>query len=194
VHVPTVFKRPTDTDDCFERIDIIAIEPIEHTPGVSDAHEIAPEPADGAAVSPGPACVTKYVEAAPVIVSVRVAGDTVVVVVVAAGAEGGGLTTVTAVASVATAGPSRPLAIAMSANVANQYGWYQISGLAVARKAAAVSFADGAGLGSGSGLAVAVATGSVIQGAVVRAVASAKSDVVTVAVAINRPHGASDVS
>lgn len=100
----------------------------------------------------------------------------------------------TALDTVATAGPSRPLAIAMSANVANQYGWYQISGLAVATKANSVSFADGAGLGSGSGLAVAVATGSVIQGAVVRAVASAKSNVVTVAVAINRPHGASDVS
>lgn len=100
----------------------------------------------------------------------------------------------TALDTVATAGPSRPLAVAMSANVANQYGWYQISGMAVATKADTVSFADGAGLGSASGLAVAVATGSVIQGAVVRTVASAKTGVVTVAIAINRPHGASDVS
>ena len=100
----------------------------------------------------------------------------------------------TALDTAAVTGPSRPLAVAMSANVASQYGWYQISGLAVATKANSVSFADGAGLGSGSGLAVAVATGTVIQGAVVRTVASAKSDVTTVKIAINRPHGPSDVS
>jgi hypothetical protein len=100
----------------------------------------------------------------------------------------------TALDTSATAGPSRPLAVAMSANVANAYGWYQISGLAVATKANSVSFADGAGLGAGSGLAVAVATGSVIQGAIVRTVASAKSNVTTVAIAINRPHDPSDVS
>jgi hypothetical protein len=84
--VPTVFKRPTDTDDCFDKIDIIATEPIEHTSGVSDDHEIAPPPADGAAVSPGPTCVTKYDDAAPVIDNVRVVGATVVV-----GAAGGGV-------------------------------------------------------------------------------------------------------
>jgi hypothetical protein len=100
----------------------------------------------------------------------------------------------TALDTSATAGPSRPLAVAMSANVASQYGWYQISGLAVATKANTVSFADGAGLGAASGLAVAVATGTVIQGAIVRTVASAKSDVTTVAIAINRPHDPSDVS
>ena len=100
----------------------------------------------------------------------------------------------TALDTTSTAGPSRPLAVAMSANVANQYGWYQISGLAVAVKANTVSFADGAGLGAGSGLAVAVATGSVIQSAIVRAVASAKSDVTSVKIAINRPHDPSDVS
>ena len=94
----------------------------------------------------------------------------------------------------AVSGPSRPLAVSMSANVASQYGWYQISGLAVATKANTVSFADGAGLGAAAGLAVAVATGTVIQGAVVRAVASAKSDVTSVKIAINRPHGPSDVS
>jgi len=94
----------------------------------------------------------------------------------------------------AVSGPSRPLAVSMSANVASQYGWYQISGLAVATKANTVSFADGAGLGAAAGLAVAVATGTVIQSAVVRTVASAKSDVTTVAIAINRPHDPSDVS
>lgn len=83
--VPTVFRRPTDTDDCFDKIDIIATEPIEHTPGVSDDHEIAPPPADGAAVNPGPACVTKYDDAAPVIDNVRVVDGMVVVVVGTAG-------------------------------------------------------------------------------------------------------------
>lgn len=100
----------------------------------------------------------------------------------------------TALDTTATAGPSRPLAVSMSANVASQYGWYQIAGLAVATKADTVSFADGAGVAAGSGLAVAVATGSVIQGAIVRTVASAKTGVVTVAIAINRPHDPSDVS
>lgn len=100
----------------------------------------------------------------------------------------------TALDTSAVAGPSRPLAVAMSPCVADEFGWYQISGLAVAAKSNAVSFADGAGLGAGSGLAVAVATGTVIQGAVVRAVASAKSNVTTVAIAINRPHDPSDVS
>lgn len=100
----------------------------------------------------------------------------------------------TALDTAAVTGPSRPLAVAMSVNVGSSYGWYQISGLATAVKANTVSFADGAGLGSASGLAVAVATGTVIQGAVVRAVASAKSDVTSVLIAINRPHGPSDVS
>lgn len=100
----------------------------------------------------------------------------------------------TALDTSAVTGPARPVAVAMSACVASEYGWYQISGLAVAKKAAAVSFADGAGLAAGSGLAVAVATGTILQGAVVRAVASAKSDVTTVAIAINRPHDPTDVS
>lgn len=100
----------------------------------------------------------------------------------------------TALDTSAVGGPTRPLAIAMSASVADEYGWYQISGMATAAKANTVSFADGAGLGAGSGLAVAVATGTIVQGAVVRAVASAKSDVTTVLVAINRPHDPSDVS
>jgi hypothetical protein len=100
----------------------------------------------------------------------------------------------TALDTAAVAGPSRPLAVAMSACVTGSFGWYQISGMAVAVKSNAVSFADGVGIGSASGLAVAVATGTVIQGAVVRAVASAKSDVTSVRIAISRPHGPSDVS
>lgn len=89
----------------------------------------------------------------------------------------------------------RPIAVAMSANTASTtFGWYQISGLAVVVKANTVSFAKAAGLAAGSGLAVAVATGSIINGAMVAAVASAKSDVTSVKVMIDRPHDPSDVS
>ena len=100
----------------------------------------------------------------------------------------------TALATSSVAVPSEAVAIAMSASVASEYGWYQISGMATAKKANTVSFADGAGLGAGSGLAVAAATGTALQAAIVRTVASAKSDVTTVAVAINRPHDSADVS
>ena len=94
----------------------------------------------------------------------------------------------TALDSAAATGPSQPLAIAMSANVASQYGWYQISGMAVATKADTVSFAAGAGFTTSAGLAVAVVTGRCVLGGVVRVVASAKTAVTTVALAINRPH------
>lgn len=84
---------------------------------------------------------------------------------------------------------SLPLAISMAACTASYYGWYQISGLAVAAKASATTMADGAGLGSASGLAIAVSTNVQIQGAVVRTVTtSSGSGATTVAIAINRPH------
>lgn len=88
----------------------------------------------------------------------------------------------------------RPLAVAMSANLGTGYGWYQIGGIAVTSKANTTSFAKGAALGAGSGLAVAVASGMILNGALVAAVASAKSDVTTVKVMIDRPHDTSDLS
>lgn len=94
----------------------------------------------------------------------------------------------TALASIA-AGVSRPLAVAMSANVANQYGWYQISGVAVVKKASATSFAAAAALGATSGLAVAAVTTLRLTGAVVQAAASGASALLTANVAINRPSG-----
>lgn len=83
-----------------------------------------------------------------------------------------------------------PLAVAMSANVASQYGWYQISGLAVAAKACTVSFAAAAkvAVGSSSGLAVATLSGQEILGAMVSAVASATAGRTSVTLVINRPH------
>lgn len=83
-----------------------------------------------------------------------------------------------------------PLAIAMSANLATGYGWYQISGIAIAAKSSAVSFAAAAkvGVGSTSGLAIATLSGQEIQGAMVSAVASAASGRTTVALICNRIH------
>ena len=40
--------------------------------------------------------------------------------------------------TLATAGSRGPVAVAMSANVANQYGWYQVSGSAVVKAAGTV--------------------------------------------------------
>lgn len=89
-----------------------------------------------------------------------------------------------------------PLAVAMSANVAAQYGWYQISGLAVAAKACTVSFAAAAklGVGSTSGLAIATLSGQEIMGAMVSAVASATAGRTTVTLVLNRPHNQGRVS
>lgn len=99
----------------------------------------------------------------------------------------------TGLASIALDLP-RPLAVAMSANVASQYGWYQISGLATVSKASGTSFAADAALGATSGEAVAAASGLIVQGAAVASAASGASAVTTVLVNINRPHGPSDVS
>lgn len=88
----------------------------------------------------------------------------------------------------------RPLAVAMSANVGSSYGWYQISGQAIVSKSAGLSLAAGDAIGASSGAAVVVATGSILNGACVAAIASAATGVTTVRVMINRPHDTSDVS
>lgn len=93
----------------------------------------------------------------------------------------------TALAAVGTGIP-RSIAIAMSANVASQYGWYQISGLATAKKAVGTSLAAAAPVGINTiGLVSATASLTEVYGAVVAVVASAKSDVSTVRLMINRP-------
>jgi hypothetical protein len=88
----------------------------------------------------------------------------------------------------------RPLAVAMSANVASAYGWYQISGQAVVTKSAGLSLAAGDAIGATAGAAVVVATGSILNGMCVVAIASAATGVTTVRVMIQRPHDTSDVS
>lgn len=94
----------------------------------------------------------------------------------------------TALAPVGTGLP-RPIAIAMSANGAGSYGWYQISGIAIAAKSASTSLAANAAVGVATvGKVAASASLKEVQGALVSAVASAKSDVTTVQLVINRPH------
>jgi hypothetical protein len=89
----------------------------------------------------------------------------------------------------------QPNAVAMSINVAGpNYGWYQIAGNAIVTKANTVSFAADAPFSAAAGLAIAVVTGLALNGAIVAVVASAKSDVTTVQVMVDRPHGPHDVS
>ena len=95
------------------------------------------------------------------------------------------LTTLSAVGG----GIARPVAVAMSANVASSYGWYQISGIAVVKKQCTVSLAAGAAVGVlSTGLIAGTASLKEIFGAVVHAVASATAGRTTVQVVINRPH------
>lgn len=83
----------------------------------------------------------------------------------------------------------RPIAVAMSANVASQYGWYQVSGVAVMGKTCTISLAAGAAVGVlTTGLIAGTGSGKEIQGAVVAAVASATAGRTTVKVMIARPH------
>ena len=83
----------------------------------------------------------------------------------------------------------RPIAVAMSANVANQYGWYQISGVAVMKKSCTISLAAGAAVGVlTTGLIAGTGSAKEIQGACVAAVASATAGRTSVSVMIARPH------
>lgn len=86
------------------------------------------------------------------------------------------------------ANKAQPIAVAMSANVASQYGWYQISGIAVMKKTCTVSLAANAAVGVLTvGLVAGTGSGKEIQGALVAAVASATTGRTTVQVVINRP-------
>lgn len=95
---------------------------------------------------------------------------------------------VTALAPVGANKP-QPIAVAMSANVANQFGWYQIGGLAVVAKLATVSLAAGVAVAVATiGRIVKSASGKEVMGALVAAVASAATGRTTVQLVIDRPH------
>lgn len=98
-----------------------------------------------------------------------------------------GVTGVTALAPVGANKP-QPIAVAMSANVASQWGWYQIGGIAVMKKTCTVSLAANAAVGVlTAGLVAGTGSGKEVQGALVAAVASATAGRTTVRVVVNRP-------
>ena len=98
------------------------------------------------------------------------------------------LTYQTALAAVGT-NKAQPVAIAMSANLATKYGWYQISGVAVVKKTCTVSLAANAAVGVLTiGLIAGTGSGKEVQGALVAVVASATAGRTTVSVVMNRPH------
>jgi hypothetical protein len=100
----------------------------------------------------------------------------------------GNMTTYQTVLSAVGGNIPRPIAIAMSANGAAAYGWYQISGVATAKKTCTISLAAGAAVAVlTTGLIAGTGSGKEIQGAVVAAVASATAGRTTVSVMLSRP-------
>lgn len=86
-----------------------------------------------------------------------------------------------------TANMGRPLAVAMSANVASQYGWYQIGGTAVvAKSAVAIAATTTLGINS-TGKIGASASGKQVLNARTANAATVASATGTIAVVINRP-------
>lgn len=83
-----------------------------------------------------------------------------------------------------------PVAFAMSANVAGQYGWYQIGGLAVAKKTAVAFTPQGPVFQSATSGRVMVTSASQKQilGARGANLATVTSTTSTVVLSINRPH------
>ncbi len=89
----------------------------------------------------------------------------------------------------------QPVAVAMSANVASQYGWYQIEGAAVIKKTAVKVSPNVAIFQSGTAgrLMPTVASGCQILGARTLNAATVASATSTVTVLINRPFGQGQV-
>lgn len=86
------------------------------------------------------------------------------------------------------ANKSFPIAFAMSANVASQYGWYQISGIPAAYKTATTSLAAGVAVGVKTvGRISVTGSGKEVLGALVAAVASATSGGTSVYLTCDRP-------
>lgn len=97
------------------------------------------------------------------------------------------LTYQTALAAVGTNLPRR-IAFAMSANVASQYGWYQISGMCIASKSAAICCVAGAAMAvKTTGLISKSGSGKEISGCLCAATASAATGRTTVLLSIDRP-------
>jgi hypothetical protein len=97
------------------------------------------------------------------------------------------LSTFTTALATSVVGVSNPVAVAMSASVTNEFGWYQISGIAQMGKANTLSLAVTLPLAVASGLVIAAATTNRLSGCVTAAVASASTLVITVPCMISRP-------
>jgi hypothetical protein len=89
-----------------------------------------------------------------------------------------------------TANLAGPVAVAMSANVAAQYGWYQIGGLAVIKKTAVIVLPQVAVYQSATTgrIMSTAATGKQILGARSANLTTVTSATSTVVISINRPH------
>lgn len=109
--------------------------------------------------------------------------------IVGSGVSYDAATFLTALASI-VGGIPRSIAIAMSANVASQYGWYQISGRATVAKATATTLVVASAVGITSGLAVAAVTGKRLSGAIVGATTTSTVPA-AVTIAIDRPRTSS---
>ena len=93
----------------------------------------------------------------------------------------------TTLAAVGTNLPRR-VAFAMSANVAAQYGWYQISGMCIAAKQATICCVAAAAVGVKTvGYISKTGSGKELSGALCAATASAKVGVTTVLLSLDRP-------
>ncbi len=88
----------------------------------------------------------------------------------------------------ATAGQARPVAFAMSANVAAQYGWYQIGGMAVAATNGTLAAGPAAIYSAGSGTVTSTqANGAQVLGAI-NVTATGTPAANQAVIEINRPH------
>jgi len=89
-----------------------------------------------------------------------------------------------------TANQATPVAVAMSANLAASFGWYQIGGLAVIKKTAVATNAQVAVYQSATAgrIMATAASGKQVLGARSANLATVASTVSTVIVSINRPH------
>lgn len=89
-----------------------------------------------------------------------------------------------------------PVAVAMSANVAAQYGWYQTEGLAVIKKTA-VAFTPQVAIyisGTAGRVKAVASAGLQIVGARTANLATVASATSTITVLINRPHCQSQIT
>lgn len=93
------------------------------------------------------------------------------------------------VTGVALQKQATPVAVAMSANVASQYGWYQISGLAVIKKTA-VAFGANVPIymsATAGRVKALTSNGMQVEGATTANLATISAAISTITVNINRP-------